>query len=145
MQAHDIETGRPLSAEELASEGVLHRTLPVQESAYQPALDALKSSHGYVSQDQVELRPDTPGLDAICAKFDVEHLHDDDEVRFVLEGSGVFDIRSKDDRWMRVRVDRGDLIVVPAQRYHRFELTEERTIRCVRLFRDESGWVPQYR
>lgn len=63
----------------------------------------------------------------------------------MLEGAGVFDIRSSDDRWMRVVVEPGDLLVVPARRYHRFELTEARTIRCVRLFQDMSGWVPHYR
>jgi len=64
---------------------------------------------------------------------------------FVLEGEGIFDIRSKGDRWMRVKVEAGDLIVVPKERYHRFELTETKTIRCVRLFQDASGWVPEYR
>ena len=63
----------------------------------------------------------------------------------MLEGEGIFDIRSRDDRWMRVKVEEGDLIVVPAKRYHRFELTETKTIRCVRLFQDQSGWVPVYR
>jgi 1,2-dihydroxy-3-keto-5-methylthiopentene dioxygenase len=66
-------------------------------------------------------------------------------VRFVLEGEGIFDIRSRDDRWMRVVVERGDLIVVPKDRHHRFMLTEHKTIRCVRLFQDKSGWTPHYR
>ena len=63
----------------------------------------------------------------------------------MLDGEGVFDIRSSDDRWLRVKVERGDLIVVPAKRYHRFELTDAKSIRCVRLFKDQSGWVPHYR
>jgi 1,2-dihydroxy-3-keto-5-methylthiopentene dioxygenase len=63
----------------------------------------------------------------------------------VLEGEGVFDIRSRDDRWMRVTVEEGDLIIVPKNRHHRFFLTDRKTIRCVRLFQDQSGWVPQYR
>ena len=71
--------------------------------------------------------PSTPNLDAICAKFVDEHFHDDDEVRFVLEGEGIFDIRSRDDRWMRVVGRAGDLIVVPKDRHHRFMLTEQKT------------------
>lgn len=134
-----------ISAEALAAEGVLNQTLPPQESDYQPTLDALRTERGYVEQDIVELRPETPNLDEICAKFVDEHLHDDDEVRFVLEGEGVFEIRSRADRWMKVVVSPGDLIVVPAERYHRFYLTEQQTIRCVRLFKDTSGWVPKYR
>ena len=74
-----------------------------------------------------------------------EHLHTDDEVRFVLAGEGIFDIRSADDRWMRVEVEAGDLLVVPANLHHRFFLTDREEIRCVRLFKDSAGWVPVYR
>lgn len=145
MQAHDIESGRNLNPEDLAREGVHYQALPADDEAYQPALDRLKESEGYITQDQIELRPDTPGLEEICKKFDAEHYHEEDEVRFVLEGEAIFDIRSRADRWMRIKVERGDLIVVPAHRYHRFELTETNNIRCVRLFQDQSGWVPHYR
>jgi 1,2-dihydroxy-3-keto-5-methylthiopentene dioxygenase len=130
---------------ELANAGVLYEKLEVQPESFQPTLDRLKAERGYVEQDIVELKPDTPDLEGICAKFIDEHLHTDDEVRYVLEGEGIFDIRSADDRWMRVTVEKGDLLVVPADRYHRFLLTEKKHIRCVRLFKDASGWVPQYR
>lgn len=112
---------------------------------FQPALDELAAERGYVEQDIVELRPDTENLDAICTKFAGEHLHTDDEVRFVLAGEGIFDIRDSEDRWMRVTVHPGDLIVVPADRWHRFFLTDAKQIRCVRLFKDRGGWVPVYR
>ena len=125
--------------------GVLYRKLPLDPAAHQPVLDELRTQRGYIAQDEVQLRPDTPNLDAALKKFDPEHLHEDDEVRFVLEGEGVFDIRSDDDRWMRVIVEPGDLIVVPKGRHHRFELTPLRTIRCARLFKDAAGWVPVYR
>lgn len=145
MRAHFLDDEATIAPETLRAEGVLNETLPLDPAAYQPRIDALKSEHGYIEQDTVALRPDTPDLDAICKKFDDEHLHDEDEVRFVLEGAGVFDIRSRDDRWMRVVVEAGDLIVVPAKRWHRFELTDTKTIHCVRLFQDRSGWVPHYR
>ena len=135
----------PCTLDDLIAVGVLYEHLAVDPVAYQPPLDALKSDRGYVEQDEVELSPDTDNLDAICAKFADEHLHTDDEVRYVLEGEGIFDIRSTDDRWMRVTVETGDLIVVPANLHHRFLLTEKKHIRCVRLFKDASGWVPHYR
>ena len=113
--------------------------------AYQLRLDALKAEQGYIEQDIVELAPNTPNLEVICAKFADEHLHTDDEVRFVIDGAGIFDIRDDDDRWMRVTVEAGDLIVVPKQRHHRFFLTDSQRIRCVRLFQDSAGWVPHYR
>jgi 1,2-dihydroxy-3-keto-5-methylthiopentene dioxygenase len=145
MKATWIDDGTPIARETLAAEGILYERLSTEPAGYQPTMDVLKTERGYVEQDVVELRPTTPNLEAICAKFDGEHLHDEDEVRFVLEGEGVFDIRSRGDRWMRVVVEEGDLIVVPAKRWHRFELTEQKTIRCVRLFQDTSGWVPHYR
>jgi 1,2-dihydroxy-3-keto-5-methylthiopentene dioxygenase len=137
--------GEQIDPRELERAGVLHERLPLDSDAFQPTLDRLKAERGYVEQDIVELNPETPNLETLCAKFIDEHLHTDDEVRYVLEGEGIFDIRSAEDRWMRVTVEKGDLLVVPADRYHRFLLTEQKHIRCVRLFKDASGWVPQYR
>lgn len=135
----------PISVADLNAAGVYHERLELEADAFQPALDKLKQARGYVEQDIIELTPQTPGLDELCAKFVDEHLHTDDEVRYVLAGEGIFDIRSSDDRWMRVVVEAGDLIVVPANCHHRFLLTEQKHIRCVRLFKDSSGWVPHYR
>lgn len=134
-----------ITTDDLTAVGVLTERLELAPDAFQPALDALKEARGYVEQDIVELEPGTPNLDALCDKFIGEHLHTDDEVRYVLEGEGIFDLRSKDDRWMRVTVEPGDLIVVPANLHHRFLLTSRKQIRCVRLFKDSSGWVPHYR
>ncbi len=149
MQAHwltdDQTLGEAIDAARLGEEGVLYEGLPTDPAGYQPPLDALKADKGYIEQDVIALRPDTPNLDGICAKFVDEHLHTEDEVRFVLEGAGIFDIRSRDDQWMRVRVEAGDLIVVPENRHHRFMLTDDKNIQCVRLFKDKSGWVPHYR
>lgn len=145
MRAHWIDSNESISGEALAAEGVLNRVMQTAPSDYQGPLDALKKAHGYVHQDVIALTPDTPDLDVVCAKFVDEHHHTEDEVRFVLEGTGVFDIRSRDDRWMRVEVTAGDLIVVPRARHHRFFLGDDRTIRCVRLFQDPTGWVAHYR
>lgn len=145
MRAHWLEQDAAISTDDLERNGVHYARLNTDEASYQGPLDRLKAERGYVEQDIVALAPETPNLDAICAKFEEEHSHDDDEVRFVLAGEGIFDIRSRNDRFMRVIVERGDLIVVPKHRHHRFMLTERRSIRCVRLFKDASGWVPHYR
>lgn len=137
--------GDSIDVDTLRGQGIPCDHLDTEPARYQGPLDELKARQGYVEQDQIELRPDTPNLEQLCAKFLDEHHHDEDEVRFVLDGAGIFDIRSNDDRWMRVQVDAGDLIVVPAGRHHRFMLTDLNSIRCVRLFKDASGWVPHYR
>ena len=132
-----------ITVERLAREGIASEHVSV--GAHEARIDALMASGGYVKRDEVALTPTTPDLPAIEAKFADEHMHDEDEVRFVVEGEGIFDIRSTDDRWMRVVVHPGDLIVVPRGRWHRFFLGEAKTIRAVRLFQQPSGWTPHYR
>ena len=134
---------RTLGAEALRQFGVLHQRLPVEARAGEMA--RIKRERGYVEEDEVALSPDMPNLDAICAKFDKEHYHTLDEVRFVVDGEGIFDVRNKKDQWVRIEVDTGDLIIIPANTYHRFFLRDSKKIRCVRLFLNNEGWAPLYR
>jgi 1,2-dihydroxy-3-keto-5-methylthiopentene dioxygenase len=129
----------------LEAHGIHARHLGLDPATYQPVLDELKTRRSYITQDEVRMSKDTPNLEAVLKKFDDEHAHADDEVRFILDGEGVFDIRDRSDRLIRVVVEAGDLIVVPAQTNHRFELTPLCRIHAVRLFKDPSGWVPVYR
>jgi len=133
---------RDLGAAALRAEGILHWQLPTDEAAWAAPLQAIRDARGYVSMDQVHLDATTADLDGLLARFCAEHLHTDEEIRFVVAGSGIFDLRDASDRWMRVHVGAGDLIVVPAHKYHRFALDEARTITCKRLFQDASGWTP---
>lgn len=139
------QQAQPLEYGAWTALGVWHEVVDPDEGEAQRVLERLKAERGYLEQDIVELTPETPGLVELCAKFEDEHRHTDDEVRYVLGGEGIFDVRSRDDRWMRLWVERGDLLVVPAELHHRFLLTERRQIRCVRLFKDRGGWVPHYR
>ncbi len=143
MKATWLKTGADLSAEELKENGIQYEKISLKD--YQPSLDRIKKDWGYNSQDIVELSADTPNLETICAKFDKEHLHTDDEVRFVLSGEGYFDIRSKDDLWIHVFVEQSDFILVPADRNHLFYLTDKKHIQCVRLFKENPSWTPIYR
>lgn len=110
---------------------------------YEPEISDLKSRQGYITQDIVVLSDATPDLDSILTKFRREHHHTDDEVRFVVDGSGIFTIR-KGNLIFDVTVTSGDLLGVPAYTRHWFDLTSERKIKCIRIFRDPAGWVAIY-
>ena len=144
MRAYLLDQpNRSFAADDLGKFGVLHWRLPLAGSEAEIA--RIKSSRGYVDQDEISLSKETPNLDTICAKFDKEHFHTLDEVRFVVDGEGIFDVRDANDQWVRIEVDAGDLIIIPANKYHRFYLTSAKTIRCVRLFLNNEGWAPLYR
>jgi 1,2-dihydroxy-3-keto-5-methylthiopentene dioxygenase len=61
-------------------------------SAHAKQINQLKSHGGYVTADIIDVNHDTPGLDAMLAKFNIEHYHDEDEVRYIIDGRGVFHI-----------------------------------------------------
>ncbi len=111
---------------------------------YATEIEALKASGGYVTADVINVTPATPGLEAMLNKFNKEHWHDDDEVRFIVKGRGLFHIAPKDGDVVSIEMEAGDLIRVPAGTLHWFDLCGEKTIRAIRLFRDPSGWTPHY-
>lgn len=113
-------------------------------SAYAPQVDELKRRGGYVTADVIDVNGDTPGLDTMLAKFNIEHRHDEDEVRYVVAGRGLFHIHPPDSPVVALEVEAGDLIRVPRGTLHWFDLCGDRRIRAIRLFQDSSGWTPHY-
>ena len=113
-------------------------------AAYSVEVERLKTQEGYVTADVIDVSPATPGLDAMLKKFNSEHWHDEDEVRFIIEGRGLFHIRPRQGPVVSITVEAGDLIRVPRGTLHWFDLCGERRIRAIRLFQDASGWTPHY-
>jgi 1,2-dihydroxy-3-keto-5-methylthiopentene dioxygenase len=111
--------------------------------AYSTQIETLKRRGGYVTADVIDVNPETPNLDAMLAKFNKEHWHDEDEVRFIIEGRGLFHINAGDSVFV-LEVGRGDLIRVPRGTHHWFDLCAEKRIRAIRLFQNSSGWTPHY-
>ena len=112
--------------------------------AYGKQIDELKKQGGYVTADVIDVFPDTPGLDAMLNRFNSEHWHDEDEVRFIIDGRGVFHVHPPGEMVFAVEVGSGDLIRVPRGTHHWFDLCADRRIRAIRLFQDPSGWTPHY-
>ena len=113
-------------------------------AAYDPEIQRLMEAGNYVTADVINVVPETPGLDAMLAKFSKEHTHTEDEVRFTVRGGGIFHVHPKDGPVFAVQVESGDLINVPAGTQHWFDLCSDKTIRCIRLFQDPAGWAPHY-
>jgi 1,2-dihydroxy-3-keto-5-methylthiopentene dioxygenase len=80
----------------------------------------------------------------MLAKFASEHWHDEDEVRFIIQGRGLFNIRPRTGPVVGIEVEEGDLIRVPRGTWHWFNLCADRRIRAIRLFQDPAGWAPNY-
>lgn len=113
-------------------------------AAYEPEIERLKVDGGYVTADVINVTPDTPNLDMLINKFNKEHTHSEDEVRFVVRGRGLFHIHPAEGPVFAIEVQSGDLINVPRGTRHWFDFCEDHTIRCIRLFEDMSGWTPEY-
>jgi len=112
--------------------------------AYEDQISELKRRGGYVTADVIDVKPDTPGLDTMLAKFNIEHRHDEDEVRYIIAGRGLFHIHPADGPVAAIEVEAGDLIRVPKGTLHWFDLCGDRRIRAIRLFQDITGWTPHY-
>ena len=123
-------------AQDASSEQVL--------DAYSKEVAQLKARGGYVTADVIDVSPQTPGLDAMLAKFNIEHWHDEDEVRYIIAGRGLFHIHPPQGPVVAIEVEAGDLIRVPRGTLHWFDLCGDRRIRAIRLFQDPSGWTPHY-
>jgi len=113
-------------------------------AAWAPKIDELKARGGYVVADVIDVKPETPNLDAMLKRFSSEHWHDEDEVRLIVEGRGLFHIHPPGKPVFALEVEAGDLIRVPRGTHHWFDLCGDRRIRAIRLFQDMSGWTPRY-
>jgi 1,2-dihydroxy-3-keto-5-methylthiopentene dioxygenase len=105
--------------------------------------DSLKSA-GYSSRDLIVLHPEIPNLADLLAKFTQIHTHADDEVRYIIDGEGVFGFVLADDRQIHLTVEAEEYINIPAGTEHWFYLTAANRIKAVRYFCSMEGWVPDY-
>ncbi|KAL2145967.1 hypothetical protein VTI28DRAFT_5624 [Corynascus sepedonium] len=136
---HEDSGTAPLTPAELSAVGVLYYRIPELSG-----VDALAAERGYKNRDEITVSPEKMG-DAYEAKvkmFFDEHLHEDEEIRYIRDGRGYFDVRDKGDRWVRIALEKDDLIILPAGIYHRFTTDESNYVQAMRLFKEEPKWTP---
>jgi len=111
--------------------------------AYRNSVNRLMNDCGFKSVDVISLTADHPQREAMRAKFLDEHTHDEFEVRFFVEGRGLFNLRVN-GRIYSVLCEQGDLISVPAGVRHWFDMGPQPHLKCIRLFTTPEGWVANY-
>ena len=109
-------------------------------TAYATAIDLLMRHGGYQSADAIRMLPTSPDRQEMRALFLAEHTHNDDEVRFFVEGSGIFYMHAE-GKVVELQNVRGDLIRVPAGAPHWFDSGETPFFTAIRMFTRPDGWV----
>lgn len=138
---HRAQPSRPVSLEQLRRLGVLHWKLDPDRCENDPELEKIRRERNYTWMDIITVcKEKLPDYEEKLKVFYEEHLHTDDEVRYVLDGSGYFDVRDEEDRWIRIFVEKGDLITLPAGSYHRFTVDEQNYLKAMRLFMGQPVW-----
>lgn len=124
-EGHD--SGRSISPDFLSNLGVLYRSCPSIST-----VDAIASERSYKNRDEIVVSPDSMGAqyEAKVKMFFIEHLHEDEEIRYILDGQGFFDVRDGEDSWIRIMVEKNDLIILPAGLYHRFTTDSKNVCFC---------------
>ncbi|KAK4059578.1 hypothetical protein Trihar35433_10854 [Trichoderma harzianum] len=133
------DSGREVTAEALANLGVLYHHLPATSE-----VDVLAANRGYKNRDEIVVSPEKMGdvYEDKVKMFFNEHLHEDEEIRYIRGGQGYFDVRNQGDEWVRIQLEKDDLIILPAGIFHRFTTDESNYVHAMRLFKDEPKWTP---
>ncbi|WVQ85147.1 1,2-dihydroxy-3-keto-5-methylthiopentene dioxygenase [Cryptococcus sp. DSM 104549] len=146
------DSGHEISEPVLETLGVTYKRIDIDQGGeWEKKIDVFAKERGYKNRDQITVTPAGLGeaYETKIKSFFDEHLHEDEEIRYILGGSGYFDIRGAADvyneKWIRIALEAGDLIVLPAGIYHRFTVDSANTITAMRLFQDEPKWTPHSR
>ncbi|MCU7368238.1 acireductone dioxygenase [Pantoea stewartii] len=112
-------------------------------NAYQHAIDSLVAEKGYQSWDVISMRADNPQKDELRQKFLSEHTHGEDEVRFFVEGAGLFCLHL-DGEILQILCEKNDLISVPAGTPHWFDMGPSPHFTAIRIFDNQEGWIANF-
>ena len=111
--------------------------------AYAPEIERLMREGGYRTWDVIGLHPAHPDKEILRRKFLEEHTHAEDEVRFFVDGEGLFTLHIG-DRVYEVLCTAGDLMSVPAGTPHWFDMGPNPLFKVIRVFNNPEGWVAEF-
>ncbi|KAF2841498.1 1,2-dihydroxy-3-keto-5-methylthiopentene dioxygenase [Patellaria atrata CBS 101060] len=133
------DSGRDVDPQYLKKLGILAFNYPNVED-----VNAVAKERQYKNRDEVVISPEAMGpiYEEKVKTFFSEHLHEDEEIRYILDGAGYFDVRGKDDDWVRIKLDKHDLMIMPAGIYHRFTTDNSNYTKAMRLFKEDPKWTP---
>ena len=113
--------------------------------AYDSCLKPFMAKWGYIKADVISVHSEIPGIYELKQKFIKEHTHTDDEVRFLVDGQGIFWFNlGNDEPIFCLHCTSGVIISVPANTKHWFDMGEKPFVKAIRIFKDEKGWEANY-
>lgn len=112
-------------------------------NAYSKDVGRIVAEQGFVTVDAISIDSNNPNKDALRQKFLSEHIHTEDEVRFFVDGCGLFYLHIG-ERVYSILCEKGDLLSVPANTQHWFDLGPMPDLAAIRFFNNPEGWVAQY-
>ena len=111
--------------------------------AYDQEIAELVKEEGYKTVDIAAITPDNPQKNEFRKKFLNEHTHSEDEVRFFVAGEGMFYLHIEDKVYM-IHCCKDDLLSVPDQTKHWFDMGSEPHFTAIRFFNNPDGWVADF-
>jgi len=144
-----------LIAAELAARGIGFERWPARAAlppeataetilaAYAAEIQQVQRSGGYLTVDAIRLTPSHPERQALRQKFLAEHTHSEDEVRFFVEGRGLFCLHIGEEV-LQLLCEQNDFLRLPAGTRHWFDMGSSPLFTAIRFFNNPEGWVAQF-
>lgn len=108
-------------------------------AAYSTEVEKLKS-RGYTTIDVASVHAGMENHTELRKKFLDEHTHGEDEIRFFVDGTGMFYVHH-DGKVFMILCERGDLLNVPAGTKHWYDMGNKPSFKAIRFFQNPDGWV----
>lgn len=137
---YGIELTRWTTKENIKDDDVEEKIL----SAYEHELKPYMQRKGFKCADVINVHAQTPNIEELRAKFLKEHTHSEDEVRFFVDGEGLFWFHFQDGVVVCLTCTKGDFLSVPAGQKHWFDLAPAYHVKAIRIFTNKEGWVAHY-